>query len=123
MQKLFHNLRFYIILFGVFFSGGIYLWVVFLIPPGTLQTIRLTQIYALTAVTYLYFTLLADPFCYIFHKFPFRAQYLFSRRALGVSVFYFSLLHALFAFFGQLGSFAGLGFLSNKYLLAISLSF
>ncbi len=46
-----------------------------------------------------------------------------ARRALGVSAFYFGLLHGLFAFFGQLGGFAGLGFLSSKYLLAISLSF
>ncbi len=45
-----------------------------------------------------------------------------ARRALGVSTFFFAFLHAYFGFFGELGGFEGLGFLSDKYILAISLS-
>lgn len=123
MQSLLNNTRFYILLFTVFLSLGMYLWVTETISQGTLQTIRLAQLYALTAVGYLYITLLAGPFCYIFKSFPYIKQYLHARRALGVSVFYFASLHAFLVFFGQLGGFEGLGFLNNKYLLAISLSF
>ncbi len=45
-----------------------------------------------------------------------------ARRAIGVSAFFFALLHENLAFFGQLGGFSGLSFLSSKYLLAISFS-
>jgi len=99
------------------------MWAKATFSQETLQIIRLTQVYALTAVTLLYIVLLAGPFCYTFQQLPFRGKYLKARRALGVSTFYFGLLHASLAFFGQLGGFEGLGFLNGTYLLAISLSF
>lgn len=123
MKSLLHNIRFYILTFSVSFSLAVYLWAMIAIPPGSLQTIRLTEIYALTATTFLYLALLAGPLCYTFRELPFRAQYLKARRAIGVSAFYFSFLHFLLAFFGQLGGIPGLWFLSGKYLFAISLSF
>ena len=46
-----------------------------------------------------------------------------SQKPLILSTFYFSLLHTLISFFGLLGGFTGLGFLSNNYLIAISISF
>lgn len=123
MIYFFRNIRFYVLTFSTFLSFAVYFYVIFTIPEGTVQTITLTQIYALTSITYLYFALLAGPFCYIFKRFPFRGQYLKARRAIGVSAFYFALLHSNLGFFGQLGGFAGLGLLSIKYLLAITLSF
>lgn len=123
IKSWFGNIRFYVLIFSLIFSISVYVWVTATIPQGSLQIIRLTQAYSLTAITFLYFVLLAGPFCYTFRKFPFRAQYLKARRAIGVSTFYFAFLHANFAFFGELEGFGGLGFLSNKYLLAISLSF
>lgn len=122
-RALLHNIRFYVLIFSIILSAGIYFWAILSFDSLRLQIIRLTQIYSLTAVGYLYLTLLAGPFCYTFKGLPFRSQYIKARRALGVSAFYFALLHACFAFFGQLGGFEGLFFLSNKYLLAISLSF
>lgn len=122
-MPLYRNLRFYIICFSLILSAIIFTLVHEVIPPGTLQTIRLTQIYALTALTYVYIALLATPLTRILPDLPFRGQYIFVRRALGVSAFYFAALHASFAFWGQLGGFAGLPFLSDTYIQAITLSF
>jgi DMSO/TMAO reductase YedYZ heme-binding membrane subunit len=121
--KLLKNIRFYVLVASLIISASVYLYYKNLYTSGSLLTIKLTQSYALLAITYLYFALLAGPLCFIFKFLPFRASYFKSRRAIGVSSFYFAILHAYFAFFGQLGGFGGLGFLSNKYLFAISLSF
>lgn len=123
LQKLRSNVRFYILSFSVMLSIVAYLWIDATIAQSALRIIRLTQVYALISLAYLYLTLLISPFCLEFKNFPFRAQLIRARRATGVSVFYFGTLHACLAFFGQLKGFSGLGFLSGKYLLAISLSF
>jgi len=94
-----------------------------MIPEGSLRIIKLTQLYALTTLSLLYIALLIGPVVYIFHWLPFRGDIYRVRRAIGVSTFFFALLHASFAFFGELGGFAGLFYLSGKYLLAISFSF
>ncbi len=120
--NLFKNIRFYVLLFSAFLSLGIFLFVKLTVPEGTIQTIKLTQFYALTAVTYLYIALLATPLIRTFTTLPFRGHYVKARRGIGVSAFYFASLHAYFAFFKQLGGFEGLGFLTNTYLLAITLS-
>ncbi len=122
-MNLLSNIRFYVLTSSILFSLAVYIFILQTIPEGTLQNIRLTQIYALTAVSFLYFALLPDGLAAVFPRFPFRTQYTKARRAIGVSAFYFATLHASFAFFGQLGGFPGLFFLSDKYLLAISLSF
>ncbi len=123
MNSLFKNIRFYVLVFSVVLSLVIYAIVVMTIPEGTLQIIRLTQVYALTAIAYLYLVLLAGPLCFTFMWLPFRGKYLKARRAMGISVVYFALLHSSLAFFGQLGGFPGLFYLNSKYLLSISLSF
>jgi DMSO/TMAO reductase YedYZ heme-binding membrane subunit len=123
IKSLFNNIRFYVLAGSIVFSLFVYLYIITVIPLEQLQIIRLTQVYALSSLAFLYLALLAGPFCYTFKRFAYRGPYLKARRAIGVSAFYFALLHSSFAFFGQLGGFEGLGFLSNKYLLAISLSF
>lgn len=123
MNSLFRNIRFYILTFNFFLGLGFYFWVRSVFADEQLQIIRLTQIYALTALSYLYLALLATPFCATFKNFIWKAQYLKARRAIGVSTFFFALIHASLAFFGQLGGFPGLWFLTSNYLLAISLSF
>ncbi len=120
---LLKNIRFYILCLSFIFSFLLYLIVVTTISGERLQTIRLTQSYALTALAFLYLTLLASPFCSVFTSFPYRSQLLKSRRAFSVSTFYFGLLHAGIAFFRQLGGFEGLGYLSEKYLQAVFLGF
>jgi DMSO/TMAO reductase YedYZ heme-binding membrane subunit len=123
MLSLFKNIRFYILLISLSFSIGVYLWVLQTIPEGTLQIIRITQIYAFTAVILLYIALLIGPLAYQFRWIPKRALLVKSRRAIGVSAWYFGLLHGLCAFFEELGGFSGLFYLPSNYLIAISLSF
>ena len=101
----------------------IYSTVSAVVKSATLQQIRLTEAFALTALAYLYITLLPSPLYKVFPKLPFRPMYKLAQRALGVSTFFFALIHASIAFFGLLGGFSGLGFLSNDYLTAIALSF
>lgn len=123
MNKLFSNIRFYVLFSSILISVGVFLYIFFTIPEGILQIIRLTQIYALLAVFYLYLALICTPLTQLFLSFPARGTYIKARRAIGVSAFYFAVLHASLAFFGQLGGFDGLSFLSGKYLLAIFFSF
>jgi DMSO/TMAO reductase YedYZ heme-binding membrane subunit len=117
------NIRFYVLLFSFVLSLGVYFWVEQSFASERTQTIRLTQLFALMSLSYLYITVLIGPLMYIFYSFRFKNQLLKARRALGVSGFYFATLHSFVAFFGQLGGVSGLGFLSNTYLLAIALSF
>ena len=123
MFSLLKNIRFYVLLFTLIFSIGVYAWtaVTFSDRPN-IQVIRLTQIYALTSVTYLYIALLISPLTK-FNLVPFSQQIVKARRGIGVSAFFFALLHASIAFFGQLGGFPGLLYLSQNYVIAISLSF
>lgn len=81
----------------------------------------LTQVYALTTVTFLYFTLLASPLTRTFTYLPYRGSYLKARRALGVSAFLFAFLHGYFAFFKVIGGFEGLRNLPQSYLFGVLL--
>lgn len=123
MKELKGNVRFWVLLFSFVFSLGVFLFIKTSIPSGSIQVIKLTQIYALTALFFLYVTLLATPLTRYFKWIPYRGEYIKSRRALGISAFYFGLLHASLAFFFQLGGFGGLSFLSDRYLIAITISF
>ncbi len=123
MIKLLNNSRFYILLSTVSIAISIYIFVQAAVPQDNLKVIRLTQIYAITAVAYLYLALVIGPLTHIFSALPYKNQLIHARRAIGVSAFFFALLHANLAFFVQLGGLVGLGFLSTKYLQAIILSF
>ncbi len=92
-----------------------------LIPAGELRIIRLQQAYGLIGTVYLYFAVLATPLTKVFPGIRGRSTYLHLRRAIGVSAFGFSFLHVVIAFFGQLGGFSGVGFLSSRYILALTL--
>lgn len=122
-MSIFKNIRFYILAASFLLSLFIYVWVIGTNISFTSQTAKLTRWYGLISVFFLYITLLIGPFFYTFTIFPKKLSKLFSksRRALGVSVFYFALLHSVIPFFTQLGGFFGLAFLSNKYLISLSL--
>jgi DMSO/TMAO reductase YedYZ heme-binding membrane subunit len=122
MHELLHNIRFYILVLSVITSLTINAYVLLTTPAGSLQTIRLNQIYGLISFVLLYLALLAGPFCYMFSNFAWKNQYLKARRAIGVSAFYFAALHAIIAFFGQLNGFEGLAFLTTNYQIALGVS-
>lgn len=117
--SLFYNIRFYVLVFSLALSAGILVWVNGNVPDQAAKTTLLAQIYALSALSYLYFALLAGPLTRVLTVLPFRGKYLKARRAIGVSAFYFVLLHVRFSFFDVLGGFPGLLSLDGKYRLAI----
>lgn len=123
MKDLSTNCRFYILATSLFIALNIYGFWVYMIPVGSLQTIRLVQTYALVATLYLYITLMIGAF-YANFKVSFARAFLFkARRALGVSAFFFASLHATIAFYGLLGGWSGLFFLGGNYILSISIGF
>lgn len=94
-----------------------------LLPAGDLRLIRTQQAYGFFSLIFLYFALLAAPLTKLFPNMRGKSGYLHLRRAIGVGAFFFALLHALVAFFGQLDGFGGLGFLSVRYNIALLLGF
>ncbi len=122
IKTLTSNSRFYFLFTAGIIALTIYIWVKSTIPIATGQAIKLDQLYALLAVFCLYFSILAEPLTNYYDDFPFSKLYLRLSPAIGTSALLFATLHTYFAFFGELGGFAGLGFLSGKYILAISLS-
>lgn len=116
-RAMVRNVRFYVIAFSIGLSELVYVLVKVTIPPGTLVSSRLIQIYALLALGYLYLALMISPLMQAFPQL-FGEQIKKSRRAIGVAAFYFAVIHGCIAFFGELGGFRGVGFLDNRYLLA-----
>ncbi len=108
--------------FSFVLAIGLYAYAQTAYGSQDLKQIRLVQFYAFSSFTFLYFSLLASPLFAAFPQLPGRALYIKARKALGVSAFFFGVLHGYVAFFGSLGGFAGLGFLSERYLSAIVLS-
>jgi hypothetical protein len=76
------NIRFYILLISLAISFGIYIWVLQNFNSQRTQTIRLTQLYALVALAYLYITVIIGPLMYQFYSFRFKNQLLKARRAV-----------------------------------------
>lgn len=116
------NPRYIIIVLSLIFSGSVYVWASSL-SSELLTIIRLQQIFALTAFFLIYLALLVKPFFYTFSSFPLNKSQPDLLESFIMSAFYFGSLHGLISFFGQLGGFEGLGFLSNTYLTATILSF
>lgn len=114
MNSLLHNIRFYILLMSVGLSLIFYLW--FMVVASEKNISNLINSYALTAVSFLYMALLAGPLTKIFPQLPFRSRYMKARRAIGVSAFYFGLLHVGFVIFGVFGSIQALLALPIRYL-------
>ncbi len=121
-SSLLHNIRFYILLFSTLLAVTIFIQTRATIPEESVMIFHLTQYYALTAVTFLYTAVIITPLFALFPQIPFQEHIQKARRAIGVSAFSFSAIHAYLAFFKQLGGFSGLAYLNSTYLLAITLS-
>jgi len=72
------------------------------IADDQLYLIRLQQLFGLFCLIYWYIALIISPLGYIIGKQRLR-QLEFARRAIGVSAFYFALLHASISLWGQIG--------------------
>jgi methionine sulfoxide reductase heme-binding subunit len=116
------NVRFYVLLFSIALAAVVFFRTWYSTDEVTLRLIRLTQYYALLALTYLYLALLIGPAVYVFKWLPARGHIYRARRAAGFSAWIFAMLHADFAFWGLLGGIKGIPYLPTNYLIAITFS-
>lgn len=115
------NSRFWI-LTGGFVLSLLLLGIVQQTINGTqLQSIRLEQLYGFLSLGFLYVSMLTSPLYTAFPKLPYQGVIKHSRRATGVLAFYFALLHIYISLYQQLGGWAGLSFLDNRYTLSLIL--
>lgn len=121
MKTALATIRYYVLSLLILLSGLIYLYWHQLVPDQQLLIIRLTQTYGIVSLFLIYFSLVPGPLYEAFPKLWGKAIITRSRRAVGVAAFYYSLLHSLISFFGQLDGFAGVGFLSKNYLISLIL--
>ena len=120
-RRLLANSRFWILAIAVTLSVNIAGFVQLEVPAGSLQSIRLEQFYGFIGLGFLYLAILASPLTKVFPNLPGRDAYLHARRAIGVSAFYYSLLHVWIAFFQQLDGFSGIKYLNHTYSVAVLL--
>lgn len=114
-----NNSRFYILVLSLLFSIIVACYLRLNITTDTLYFIRTQQVFGFIALLLWYFALLATPLSGVFGKSGWMAQYLYARRALGVSATYFALLHVLIGTFGQLGGISNLLVLPTRFQQAL----
>ncbi len=102
-------------------ASTIYLVAANSISSPDLQAIRLTQIYGLLAIVFLYISLIISPLYTVFPNLRGKPILLSVRKAFGSGSFGLAILHSSIGFFQLLQGFTGLPFLSNNYQLGISL--
>ena len=114
-RRLLTNNRFWILATAVTLSVNIAGFIQLLVPAGSLQIIRIEQTYGFISLLLLYFAILASPLTKVFPNLPGREDYLHARRAIGVSAFYYAVLHVYITFFKQLDGFSGIKYLNSTY--------
>lgn len=114
------NSRFYLLVFVLLLSLLIAGLLRDMVVSDQLYIIRLQQVFGFSALGFWYIALLATPLAVIVGKRPFMRQYLYLRRALGVSAAYFAILHMLTGLFGQLGGISGVLLLPSRFQLALA---
>lgn len=119
MKFLMQYIRYIVLSSSLILSAALYFFIRSTVADPTLQTVTMTQTFAFCAVIYLYLALLPSPLYHVFPSFPFRALWLKARRAIGVSAFFFALIHVWHAFFGELGGLNAVLALRVQYLLPI----
>ncbi len=113
-NSLLDNSRFYILTFSFLVSVAVLSLLRLQIPSDQLFYIRTQQVYGLLAVSFWYFALIISPLGYLIGKR--RTKKLeYARRAIGVSAFYFVLLHGAIALWGQLGGLSELQYLPDLF--------
>lgn len=116
MNRLFTNIRFWVLSFSLLLGATIVL--AFQVQDEALT--HYVQTFGLIGMGFLYLTLLVSPLVELIPTLSYKGQFVRARRALGVSAFFYGCLHGSLAFFFQLGGFAGLRYLNERYLVAIA---
>jgi len=101
-QKLLDNSRFYILSTSFLISLAVIGFLRLQIPSDQIFYIRTQQVFGLLAIFYWYVALIISPIGHVIGKHRMK-KVEFARRAIGVSAFYFVLLHGVIALWGQLG--------------------
>lgn len=111
---LLNNSRFYILACSLLVSISVFAWLRLSIDSDQLLLIRSQQVYGLIALAFWYVALIISPLGYVIGKH--RIKHVeFSRRAIGVSAFYFAFLHTMIALFGQLGGLERIQYLPDLF--------
>ncbi len=112
--SLMYNSRFYILAVSLLLSLAVIGFLRLHIPSDQLFYIRTQQVFGLLGVIYWYGALIISPLGHAIGKQ--RTKKLeFARRAIGVSAFYFVLLHGTIALWGQLGGMSQLQYLPTLF--------
>lgn len=112
--SVFLNSRFYVLLTTLLVSIFVVAALRLVIADDQLYAIRTQQTFGLLCLIYWYVALIISPLGYVIGKRRVRHME-FARRAIGVSAFYFALLHGVVALWGQLGGFDQLQFLPSLF--------
>lgn len=118
IYKLRNNLRFYIlvttIVISVFVAGILRMNY----QSDQLYFIRVQQAYGLLSIIYLYLAMIVSPLGYLIGKEKL-TLFVFARRSIGVSAFYFAALHATIAVFAQFGGIKQLLYLPSLFQISL----
>lgn len=112
--RLLNNLRFYVLCFSFLLSIAVICYLRINIVSTQLFYIRTQQVFGLLSIIYWYVALIISPLGYVVGKARTK-RLVFARRAIGVSAFYFALLHAGIALWGQLGGLGNIGILPSLF--------
>lgn len=116
--SLLNNSRFYILVSSILLSLMVLAWMRLQITSDQLFYIRTQQVYGLLCVFYWYIALAISPVGYVIGKHRTK-KIEFARRAIGVSAFYFALLHGVIALWGQLGGLGQVQYLPMLFKLSL----
>lgn len=119
MSSLLSNSRFYVLASSLLLSAFVIGIVRIEIPSDQLYAIRTQQVFGLLCLLYWYVALIISPIGHIIGK-QRMLHIEFARRAIGVSAFYFALLHASIALWGQLGGISQLQHLPTLFVWSLS---
>lgn len=112
--QLLNNSRFYVLASTFLISILVFSWLRIQISSDQLFLIRTQQVFGLLCVIYWYTALTISPLGYVIGKH--RTKHLeFSRRGIGVSAFYYALLHGSIALWGQLGGLGQVQYLPSLF--------
>lgn len=117
----------FFIKYGVFLFSLILSLVIYTfywpLESADIRAIKLEEAYAFLALIMLFLAVSAGPLYRLYPNLCTRSFHLASLSGLGISTFYFALLHASINFFYLLKGFAGIGFLGLLHERSVSLGF
>ena len=76
-----------------FLTGALMFAIVSHTNPSERVPLELTRSFAFAAVAFIYLALLASPLAVVFPQYPLRIFHIKARKALGVSGYFFALIH------------------------------